>query len=51
MRDPKNPRQTRVVPSPLTAQRIRRCLDELKGLADWAAANNHPRIEAAVATA
>ena len=51
MRDPKNPRQVRVMPSPMTAQRIHRCLAELKGLAEWANANRHLRIEATIATA
>lgn len=51
MRDPKNPRQVRVMPSPMTAQRIHRCLAELKGLAEWANANRHLRIEATIAAA
>ncbi len=50
LRDPTNPRQVRVMPSPLTAQRIRRCLRELTDLAQWAAAHRHARIEASPAT-
>ena len=39
--DAKSPRCVRPKPSPMTIQRIRRCLEELKQLASWAMRHNY----------